>query len=106
MDFVQAFLFHLIHLPKRHNQNLPHEIKVSIDGLNTFGDHILVKDLNLPANIKVMAKPDEIVVSVAQPEKVEEELAKEIEEKVEDVEKVEKEKKTEYIVEETSEEKK
>ena len=80
-------------------QNLPHEIKVSIDKLNTFEDHILIKDLVLPKNIKVLAKPDEIVVSVAQPAKVEEELAKEIEEKVEDVEKVEKEKKSEEIIE-------
>jgi len=86
--------------------NLPHEIKVSIDGLNNFGDHILVKDLILPKGVKALAKPDEIVVSVAQPEKVEEDLAKEIEEKVEDVEKVEKDKKTEDIVEETAEEKK
>lgn len=81
-------------------QNLPHEIKVSIAGLNTFQDHILVKDLPLPKDVKVMAKPDEIVVSVTVPEKVEEELAKEIEEKVEDVEKVEKEKKAEEVVEE------
>jgi len=83
-------------------QNLPHEIKVSIDGLNTFEDHILVKDLILPNDVKVLAKPEEIVVSVAQPAKVEEELAKEIEEKVEDIEKVEKAKKTEEIVEESS----
>lgn len=80
-------------------QNLPHEIKVSIDGLNTFQDHILVKDLNLPKDVKVSAKPEEIVVSVAGPTKVEEELAKEIEEKVEDVEKVEKAKKEEEVVE-------
>ncbi len=80
-------------------QNLPHEIRVSIASLNTFEDHILVKDLTLPADIKVSAKPDEIVVSVVPPEKVEEELAKEIEEKVEDVEKVEKEKKEEEVVE-------
>jgi large subunit ribosomal protein L25 len=71
-------------------QNLPHEIKVSIDGLNTFEDHILVKDLILPKDIKVLLKPDEIVVSVAHAAKVEEDLAKEIEEKVEDVEKIEK----------------
>jgi len=82
-------------------QNLVHEIKVSIDGLNTFEDHILVKDLVLPKDIKVITKPDEIVVSVAQPSKVEEELAKEIEEKVEEVEKVEKEKKVEEVVEES-----
>jgi len=81
-------------------QNLPHEIKVSIDKLSTFEDRVLVKDLILPKDVKVSAKPDEIVVSVAQPSKVEEELAKEIEEKVEDVEKVEKQKKTEEVVEE------
>lgn len=81
-------------------QNLPHEIKVDISKLNNFGDHILIKDLVLPANIKISAKPDEIVVSAAAPAKVEEELAKEIEEKVEDVEKVEKEKKEEEVVEE------
>jgi large subunit ribosomal protein L25 len=89
-------------LPK----NIPHEIRVSIDSLNTFENHILVKDLALPKDVKVFAKPDEIVVSVAQPAKVEEELAKEIEEKVEDVEKVEKEKKVEDVVEETPAEKK
>jgi large subunit ribosomal protein L25 len=87
-------------------KNLPHEIKVSIDGLNNFGDHILVKDLILPKDVKATAKLDEIVVSVAQPAKVEEELAAEIEEKVEDVEKVEKEKKVADVVEETKEEKK
>lgn len=80
-------------------QNLPHEIKVSIDGLNTFEDQILVKDLILSKDVKVMAKPDEVIVSVAKPEKVEEELASEIEEKVEDVEKVEKEKKEEDVIE-------
>jgi large subunit ribosomal protein L25 len=83
-------------------QNLPHEIKVSIDGLKTFEDRILVKDLILPKDVKVSVKPDEIVVSVAQPSKVEEELAKEIKEEVENVEKVVKEKKAEEVVEEPS----
>ncbi len=87
-------------------QNLPHEIKVSIDKLNTFGDRILIKDLVLPKDVKLVAKPDEIVVSVSAPEKVEEELAKEIEEKVEDIEKVEKPKKEEEVAEEGAGEKK
>ncbi len=87
-------------------QNLPHEIKVSIENLKTFGDHILVKDLILPKDVKTSVRPDEIVVSVVEPAKVEEELAKEIEEKVEDVGKVEKKEKTEDVVEETAEEKK
>ena len=87
-------------------QNLPHEIKVSIDGLNTFEDYILVKDLILPKGVRALLKPDEIVVSVIEPTKVEEELAEEIEEKVEDVERVEKEKKEEEVVEEDLVEKK
>jgi len=86
-------------------QNLPHEIKVSIDGLNTFEDRILVKDLELPKDVKIMAKPEEIVVSVSQPEKVEEELAKELTENVEDVAKVEKEKKEEVVIEDATEKK-
>src|SRR4029077_5513714 len=32
-------------------QNLPHEVVVSINGLNTFSDHILVKDLILPKGV-------------------------------------------------------
>ena len=87
-------------------KDLPHEIKVSIEALNTLEDHILVKDLALPKDVKAVAEPDEIVVSVAQPEKVEEELAKEITEEVENVEKVEKSEKTKDVVEETAEEKK
>ena len=80
-------------------QNLPHEIRVSIDGLDTFEKHILVKDLIIPKDVKVLLKPDEIVVSVAHLAKVEEDLEKPIEEKVEDVEKVEKEKKEAEVVE-------
>jgi large subunit ribosomal protein L25 len=79
-------------------QDLPHDIKVSIDGLNTFEDRILVKDLNIPKGVKVLTKEDEIVVSVAPPANVEEDLATEIEEKVEDIEKVEKEKKEDVVV--------
>ena len=87
-------------------QNLPHEIKVSIDGLKNFGDHILIKDLILPENVKILKKPDEIVASVAQQQKIEEELEKPIEENVESIEKVEKEKKEkEEVIDEISEEK-
>lgn len=80
-------------------QNLPHEIKVSVDKLNSFEDRILVKDLALPKDVKVLIRADEIVVSVVPPAKVEEELAKPVEEKVEEVEKVEKEKKEEVAEE-------
>ena len=86
-------------------QNLPQEIKVSIEALNTFDDHILVKDLVLPENVKVLLSPEEIVVSVAEPAKVEEDLAEEIKEDVEGVEKVEKEKKEGEVIEEGEPEK-
>ena len=87
-------------------QNLPHEIKVSIESLKTFQDRVLVKDIILPKDVKISAKADEVVVSVVEPAKIEEELAKEITEEVENVEKVEKKEKTDEVVEETAEEKK
>ncbi|GAI38315.1 unnamed protein product, partial [marine sediment metagenome] len=70
-------------------QNLPHEIKVSIENLKTFEDEILIKDLKLPEGVKIQKEPNEIVAVVTSPEKVEEELEKPIEEKVEEVEEVE-----------------
>jgi len=85
-------------------QNLPHEIKINIDSLKTFEDHILVKHLALSKDVEILKKPDEIIVAVLSPQKVEEELSVPIEEKVEDVEKVEKPKKEQEIVEEPKEE--
>ena len=70
-------------------QNLPHEIKVNIDRLKTFEDSILIKDLIVSKEVKILKEPKEVVVAVSPPEKVEEELEKPIEEKVEEVEKVE-----------------
>lgn len=71
-------------------QNLPHEITVSIEGLKTFEDHILVKDLVMPKDVTAVKGPDEIVAAVLPPQKIEEELAQEITEDVESIEKVEK----------------
>jgi len=87
-------------------QNLPHEIKVNIENLKTYGDHILIKDLILPKDVKITRGADEMVASVAQPQNVEADLETPIEEKVEDVEKVEKEKKEDVVVDEPKEEKK
>lgn len=67
-------------------QNLPHEIKVDISNLKTFEDVVLVKDLKLPQGVKTIRNPEDIVAFVARPEKIEEELAKPIEEAVEEVE--------------------
>lgn len=71
-------------------QKLPREIKVGVESLETFEDHILIKDLKLPESVKILKDAEEIVASVSPPEKIEEELEKPIEEKVEEVEKVEK----------------
>jgi len=83
-------------------QNLPHEIVVNIEGLKTFEDDILIKDLKVSKAVEILKEPKEIVASVNPPEAVEEELEKPIEEKVEEVEKVEKKEKEE--TEETEEE--
>jgi large subunit ribosomal protein L25 len=86
-------------------QNLPHEIIVNINGLETFEDHILIKDLKIPQGVEILKKQDEIVASVLPPQKIEEELAAAIEENVDQVEKVEKEKKEkEEIIEEAPKE--
>ena len=71
-------------------QNLPHEIKVNIEKLKTFEDEILIKDLQTPEGVEFQKELNEIVAVVAPPEKVEEELEKPIEEKVEEVEGAEK----------------
>jgi len=76
-------------------QNLPHEIKVNIEKLETFEDTFLIKDLTLPKDVKVLREPKEIIALVVPPSKVEEELEKPVEEKVEEVEKVEEKKEEE-----------
>ena len=81
-------------------QNLSHEIKVDIGNLKTFEDNILIKDLIVSKEVKILKEPEEIVAAVARPEKVEEELEKPVEERVEEVEKVEKKPKEEEIKEE------
>lgn len=76
-------------------EDLPKEIKVDISILKTFEDVVEIKDLKVPAGVEVLGKPEEIVAQATPVEKIEEELAKPVEENVEEVEKVEKEKKEE-----------
>jgi len=74
---------------------------VDIGNLKTFEDNILIKDLIVSKEVKILKEPEEIVAKVTRPEKVEEELEKPVEEKgVEEVEKVEKKPKEEEIKEE------
>lgn len=74
-------------------QNLPSKIQVDITSLETFDNNILVKDIKVPENVKIVKEPDEVVVSVSAPTNVDEELEKPIEEGVEEVEKEGEEKK-------------
>lgn len=73
--------------------DLPREIKVDISKLKTFEDSILVKDLVIGDKVEIVKNPDEIVALAAPVEKVEEELAESIDENVDKVAQVEKEKK-------------
>lgn len=50
-------------LPK----DLPHELGVDISGLAAFNDRFLVKDLKLPAGVKVLAAPEDIIALVEEP---------------------------------------
>jgi large subunit ribosomal protein L25 len=68
---------------------LPHEIKVNVEGLKTFEDAILIKHLEVPQGVQIMKDPEETVALVAPIQDIEEELSKPIDENVEAVEKVE-----------------
>ena len=85
-------------------QNLPKEIKVNVNNLKGFEDNICIKDLKLDKEVKISRNPEDIIAHVVPPARVEEELEKPIEEKVEDVEKIEKEKKEGEPEEEKKEE--
>ena len=65
-------------LPK----DLPRELKVDISSLETFDDHIKIKDLKLPEGVKVLVDSGETIASVAAP-RTKEEL-EELEEKPEE----------------------
>ena len=84
--------------------DLPREITVDISSLNTFKDAILIKNLPVPAKVKILAEP-ELVVAQVQPPRSEAELEalkEEVVEKVEEV-KVETEEKKEARAEEEAE---
>jgi len=85
-------------------QELPHEIMVSVAKLATFQDRILVKDLQVSSGVHILHAADAIVAQVVPAEKVEEELAKPVEENVQDVKVVKEEKKEKEEVEVTSQE--
>lgn len=70
-------------LPK----NLPHELKVDISKLVNLGDQIVIKNIDLPAGVKILAGENDVVVLIETPK---EEI---VEEKPITIEEVEVEKK-------------
>ncbi|OHA67129.1 MAG: hypothetical protein A3C82_02310 [Candidatus Wildermuthbacteria bacterium RIFCSPHIGHO2_02_FULL_47_12] len=80
-------------------QELPHEITVSVAKLATFQDHILVKDLRVSPGVQILHDMEAIVAQVVPVEKVEEELAKPVEENVQDVKVVKEEQKAKETAE-------
>jgi len=87
-------------------QDLPRDIRVDISKMETFEDNILVKDLEVSPKVKILKDPDEIIITVSRAERVEEELAKPIEEKETEVIKEGKEKEEGVSASETPEAKK
>jgi len=67
-------------------QNLPNEIVVSVEGLKTFEDRILVKDIIVPEGVTVKRDPEDLVAEVVPAEDVEAQLEVPIEEDVTSVE--------------------
>ncbi len=75
--------------------DLVSEIEVDLGPLKNFGDVIKIFDLKIPAGIEVLNSADLIVASVTEPAKEEEAPSAPVEEKVEEVEIIKKEKKEE-----------
>lgn len=70
-------------------QDCPNRIEVDISKLEKIGGYIKVGDLNFGDKIEILDNKDNIIVQVKAAENVEEELAKEVEEDVSKVERVE-----------------
>jgi large subunit ribosomal protein L25 len=58
-------------------QNLPDAIPVDVTGLTEIGDNILVRDLEISDEVKILNDPDDIVVVVATPTTLEIEIEEE-----------------------------
>jgi len=69
--------------------DLVDHIEVDISGLDNFDDMIKVEDLALPGGMKLVTKPDEVIVIVAAPKSDAEMAAEDAAEKAEDAAKAE-----------------
>jgi large subunit ribosomal protein L25 len=61
-------------------QNLPHEIEVNIGVLKTFDDVVAVKDVEIASDVEIIQDEDMVLAMISQPEDVEAELEKAIDE--------------------------
>ena len=80
-------------------QDLPHEINIDLSILKNFGDQILVKNIKLDSNVRIIADAEDIVATVQEPIS-EEQLKADLEAPttaIEDVEEIKKEKKEEEL---------
>lgn len=73
-------------------RNLPRDFKIDISKLAALGDQLTIKDINAPADVKILAKKDEVVALIETPKE-------EIEEKTISIEEVEVERKGKKEVE-------
>jgi large subunit ribosomal protein L25 len=53
--------------------SIPEQIEVDVSNLN-IGDNVHVRELTVPAGVKIVEEDDEIVLSVLAPQKAEEEV--------------------------------
>jgi large subunit ribosomal protein L25 len=65
-------------------QDLPERIMVNVSGLAKIGDGIYVRDLVVPAGVKILEEPDTMVALIAAQAAVEEEVAPVVEEGIEE----------------------
>jgi large subunit ribosomal protein L25 len=47
--------------------DLPHQLEVDLSKLKTFEDRILVSDVLVPAGVKILSSPDEIIALASEP---------------------------------------
>ncbi len=61
-------------------EKLPNEIKIDVSKLESADDVIYIKDISLPEDVEILQDEEAVVAMISQPENVDEELEKPIEE--------------------------
>ncbi|MDO8729152.1 MAG: 50S ribosomal protein L25 [bacterium] len=56
-------------------KDLPHNIKIDISSLASFGDQILARNIVLPNGVTLLASPEEVVATISAPREEKEEVA-------------------------------